>query len=77
MPFLNYSPIAQFKTLQDLSQARLSLRLDTHLQVVTSQTKALKNERNDTDVMRRQFEANALLVKALGGGWNVSTLPKL
>jgi len=77
MPFPNYSPIAQFKTLQDLSQARLSLRLDTYLQVVTSQTTVLKNERNDIDVMRRQFEANALLVKALGGGWNVSTLPKL
>jgi NodT family efflux transporter outer membrane factor (OMF) lipoprotein len=51
--------------------------LDTYLQVVTAQTTALSNERNDIDIMRRQMDASVLLIKALGGGWNVSDLPKL
>jgi NodT family efflux transporter outer membrane factor (OMF) lipoprotein len=51
--------------------------LDTYLQVVTAQTTALTNERNDIDIMRRQMDASVLLIKALGGGWNVSNLPKL
>ena len=51
--------------------------LDTYLQVVTAQTTALNNERNDIDIMRRQMDASVLLIKALGGGWNVADLPKL
>jgi NodT family efflux transporter outer membrane factor (OMF) lipoprotein len=51
--------------------------LDTYLQVVTAQTTALNNERNDLDIMRRQMDASVLLIKALGGGWNVTDLPKL
>ena len=51
--------------------------LDTYLQVVTAQTTALNNERNDIDLMRRQMDASVLLIKALGGGWNVASLPKL
>ncbi|HXA76484.1 MAG TPA: efflux transporter outer membrane subunit [Candidatus Acidoferrales bacterium] len=60
-----------------LFQNRYAGGVDTYLQVVTSQTTALANERNDIDIMRRQFEANVLLVKALGGGWDTSALPKL
>ena len=60
-----------------LFQNRYAGGVDTYLQVVTSQTTALANERNDIDIMRRQFEANVLLIKALGGGWDISTLPKL
>jgi NodT family efflux transporter outer membrane factor (OMF) lipoprotein len=59
-----------------LFQNRYAGGVDTYLQVVTSQTTALANERNDIDIMRRQFEANVLLIKALGGGWDISTLPK-
>jgi NodT family efflux transporter outer membrane factor (OMF) lipoprotein len=51
--------------------------LDTYLQVVTAQTTALNNERNDIDIMRRQMDASVLLIKALGGGWNITNLPKL
>jgi len=51
--------------------------VDTYLQVVTSQTTALANERNETDIQRRRMDATVLLIKALGGGWNVSNLPKL
>jgi NodT family efflux transporter outer membrane factor (OMF) lipoprotein len=51
--------------------------IDTYLQVVTAQTTALINERNDIDIMRRQMDASVLLIKALGGGWNTTSLPKL
>jgi NodT family efflux transporter outer membrane factor (OMF) lipoprotein len=49
---------------------------DPYLQVLTAQTIALQNERNDVDILRRRMDASVLLVKALGGGWNVSELPK-
>jgi outer membrane protein TolC len=51
--------------------------VDTYLQVITAQTTALTNERNQVDILRRQMDASVLLVKALGGGWNVADLPQL
>ena len=51
--------------------------VDTYLQVVTSQTTALSNERNDIDIRRRQLDASVLLIKALGGDWDVTKLPKV
>jgi NodT family efflux transporter outer membrane factor (OMF) lipoprotein len=57
-------------------QNRYAGGVDTYLQVVTSQTTALANERNDIDILRRRLEANVLLIKAMGGGWSVSNLPK-
>jgi NodT family efflux transporter outer membrane factor (OMF) lipoprotein len=51
--------------------------VDTYLQVITAQTIELANERNNIDILRRRLEASVLLVKALGGGWNVSNLPAL
>ncbi|HEX4066989.1 MAG TPA: efflux transporter outer membrane subunit [Acidobacteriaceae bacterium] len=62
------------QTLQ-LFMNRYTGGVDTYLQVVTSQTTALNNERNDIDIMRRQLDASVLLVKALGGNWNRSQLP--
>jgi NodT family efflux transporter outer membrane factor (OMF) lipoprotein len=50
--------------------------LATYLDVITSQTIALTNERTEVDILRRRMDASVLLVKALGGGWNVGSLPK-
>lgn len=50
---------------------------DTYLQVITAQTIALGNERNQTEILRRRMEASVLLIKALGGGWNSDALPSL
>jgi len=44
---------------------------------VTSQTTALSNEQNDIDIRRRQLDASVLLIKSLGGDWNVIKLPKV
>ena len=51
--------------------------VDNYLQVITAQTVALSNERNQVDIMRRRRDASVLLVKALGGGWNVADVPQL
>jgi NodT family efflux transporter outer membrane factor (OMF) lipoprotein len=50
--------------------------VDNYLQVITAQTVALANERNDIDIQRRRMDASVLLVKAVGGGWNASQLPR-
>ncbi len=49
--------------------------VDTYLQVITAQTSALTNERNDIDILRRRMDASVLLIKVLGGGWDRSQLP--
>jgi NodT family efflux transporter outer membrane factor (OMF) lipoprotein len=59
----------------DLSQTRYEGGADTYLQVITWQTAALNNERNDIDIMRRRMEASVVLIKAVGGGWNTTQLP--
>jgi len=51
--------------------------VDNYLQVITAQTVLLTNERNDIDIQRRRMDASILLVKATGGGWNATQLPKL
>jgi len=50
---------------------------DPYLQVLTAQTIALQNERNEVDILRRRMDASVLLIKALGGGWDASQLPKV
>lgn len=50
---------------------------DTYLQVITAQTIALNNQRNQTEILRRRMEASVQLIKALGGGWDAGTLPSL
>ena len=49
--------------------------VDTYLQVITAQTVVLTNARNNVDILRRRMDASVLLIKALGGGWNVTNLP--
>jgi NodT family efflux transporter outer membrane factor (OMF) lipoprotein len=51
--------------------------VDNYLQVITAQTVLLTNQRNDIDIERRRMDASVLLVKAVGGGWDTSQLPRL
>jgi NodT family efflux transporter outer membrane factor (OMF) lipoprotein len=51
--------------------------VDNYLQVITAQTVLLTNQRNDIDIKRRRMDASVLLVKAIGGGWDTTQLPKL
>ena len=46
-----------------------------YLNVIVAQTAALNNERTAITIMGNRFTAAVLLIKALGGGWDVSQLP--
>ena len=46
--------------------------VDNYLQVITAQTVTLTNQRTEIDILRRRIDATVLLVKALGGGWDVA-----
>lgn len=59
----------------DLFTTRYQGGVDTYLQVITSQTAALQNERNDIAIQLRRQRASVLLIKALGGGWTTQQLP--
>jgi NodT family efflux transporter outer membrane factor (OMF) lipoprotein len=59
-----------------LSTDRYRGGVTTYLEVLTAQTADLTNERTATDITTRQFAASVQLIKALGGGWSTSQLPK-
>jgi NodT family efflux transporter outer membrane factor (OMF) lipoprotein len=69
------SAVASSQNLLDLSLNRYKGGVDTYLQVITSQTINLTNQQTEVDIMRRRMDASVLLIKALGGGWNISNLP--
>jgi NodT family efflux transporter outer membrane factor (OMF) lipoprotein len=46
-----------------------------YLNVIVAQAAALTNERTAINIMGNRFNAAVLLIKALGGGWNVAKLP--
>ena len=49
--------------------------LENYLTVITAQTAVLVNERAAVSLLTRRMTSTVLLVKALGGGWDVSKLP--
>ncbi len=67
--------VASSKDSLQLFTNRYKGGVDTYLQVITAQTTELANERNAIDIQRRRLDASVLLIKALGGGWNVNNLP--
>ena len=60
-----------------LSNNRYRGGVANYLEVTTAQSAALSDERAAVDILTRRMTASVLLVKALGGGWNVSQIPAL
>lgn len=60
-----------------LSTTRYKGGATTYLEVLTAQSTALANERTAADLMTRSMIANVQLIKALGGGWDKTQLPKM
>jgi NodT family efflux transporter outer membrane factor (OMF) lipoprotein len=60
----------------DLSNQRYKGGVTSYLEVLTAETALLQNQRTAIDLQTRQFVATVGLVRALGGGWDASQLPK-
>jgi NodT family efflux transporter outer membrane factor (OMF) lipoprotein len=59
----------------DLETERYKAGTDSYLNVVTTEVIALNDEQNAISILERRMNAAVDLVKAVGGGWDVSTLP--
>jgi outer membrane protein, multidrug efflux system len=57
-----------------LANARYTGGLVTYLDVITAEEQALSNEREETQLLGQRMTTSVLLVKALGGGWDSSSL---
>lgn len=60
----------------DISNRRYKGGVTSYLEVLTAETALLQNQRSAIDIETRRFAASVGLVRALGGGWDVTQLPK-
>jgi NodT family efflux transporter outer membrane factor (OMF) lipoprotein len=60
-----------------LSITRYKGGIASYLEVTTAQSSALSNEVTAVSILTRRMAASVLLVKAIGGGWNVSQIPRV
>jgi len=60
----------------DLANQRYKGGVTGYLEVLTAETILLENQRTFVDLETRQFVTSVELVRALGGGWTTSQLPK-
>jgi outer membrane protein TolC len=55
-----------------LANVRYKSGLDSYLDVITAQTTLLSNQETAMNLRMQQMTASVQLIKALGGGWDVS-----
>ena len=60
----------------DISNQRYKGGVTSYLEVLTSETTLLQNQRTAIDLRTRQFVASVGLVRSLGGSWDTTQLPK-
>jgi NodT family efflux transporter outer membrane factor (OMF) lipoprotein len=60
----------------DLSTIRYKGGVTSYLEVITAQSAALSNEVTAVNILGRRMANTVLLIQALGGGWDRSTLPE-
>jgi NodT family efflux transporter outer membrane factor (OMF) lipoprotein len=60
----------------ELSLNRYKGGVAAYIEVLTAQSNSLTSQRTATDIQGRRMTASVELIKALGGGWNSSKLPK-
>jgi NodT family efflux transporter outer membrane factor (OMF) lipoprotein len=66
--------VASSQRSVDIAVNRYRGGISTYLDVITAQNALLTNQREATTVLTRRMTASVLLIKALGGGWDVSQL---
>lgn len=67
---------ASAQNSEQLALNRYKGGLVTYLEVITAQSIALTNERTEVDLLLRRMDASVQLIRALGGGWDTTRLPK-
>lgn len=61
----------------DLSNTRYKGGVTTYLEVITAQNAALADQRTLVQIAGERMTASVSLIKALGGGWQASSLPTM
>jgi NodT family efflux transporter outer membrane factor (OMF) lipoprotein len=69
--------VASAEQSLSLATIRYQAGVTTYLEVITAQSAALANRITAVNILTRRMTASVLLIKALGGGWNVSDLPNV
>ena len=59
----------------ELSMTRYKGGVANYLEVTTAQNAALTDEVTALTILTRRMTASVLLIKAIGGGWDVSQIP--
>jgi outer membrane protein TolC len=60
----------------DLSNQRYKGGVTSYLEVLTAEQTLLQDQVTEINIESRQFGASVSLVRALGGGWDTTQLPK-
>jgi outer membrane protein TolC len=60
----------------DLSITRYKGGVTTYLEVITAQNAALTDQVTAVNILGRRMASTVLLIQALGGGWEKSSLPE-
>jgi len=60
----------------NISNQRYKGGATSYLEVLTTEATLITDQRTLTDLETRQFAATVQLIRALGGGWDVTELPK-
>ncbi len=60
-----------------LSTNRYKGGVTSYLEVITAQSAALGDEVTSLNILTRRMTASVLLIKAIGGGWNVNQIPRV
>ncbi|MDR3741658.1 MAG: efflux transporter outer membrane subunit [Terracidiphilus sp.] len=60
----------------DLSNQRYNGGASSYLEVLVAESTLLANQRTQADLATRRFVASVGLIRALGGGWDATQLPK-
>jgi len=68
--------VASARHSYDLSNQRYQGGVTGYLEVLTAEATLIQNQRTAIDLQTRQFVSSVGLIRALGGGWDASQLPK-
>jgi len=71
------SAVASAEHSLALSINRYKGGIVNYLEVITAQNAALADEVTEVSIQTRRMQASVLLVKAIGGGWSVSQIPRV